>query len=452
MKTIDATDRLPPNNPQAERQILGCMLRDNNAIPEIVGMIRDADFYVNANALIFQGMAELADKGKAVDIVSVAEWLTRKNLMDDVQYVYLAELWDGAPSSGHYRQMTDVVRDYSQRRRLIRASADIGRDAWDLGTDTPEIMGNAEKRILEIADMGSTGESVELRVAMTETLERMDARRGNGDGELSGVPTGFIDLDNLLCGFQKSELVIIGARPSVGKTAFALAIARHAAVDCGLPLLFVSLEQARVELAERLLCAQGRVDSHKLRRGHLNADEHESLLNAHDQLCSTKMHIDDSPMQNMLRISANARRLKQRHDIRMIVVDYLQLVMADNPRANRQEQVADTSRRLKGLARELKIPVVALCQVNRGLEDRTDKRPRLSDLRESGAIEADADTVMLLHRPDASDKFSPSNLTEVIVAKQRNGPIGDVSLLFDKRFMRFENCAFETPAVAGRIS
>jgi replicative DNA helicase len=259
---------------------------------------------------------------------------------------------------------------------------------------------------------------------------------------LSGIATGFVDLDALTAGFQNNELIIIAARPSIGKTAFSLNIARHVAVEEQMPVLFVSLEQSRVEIAERLLAAQARVDSHKLRKGHLSGDDMGKLHVAGDVLRHANLFIDDSPSQGMLRIAANARRLKIRKPgIRLVVIDYLQLIEPENRRDPRQEQVAQISRRLKHLARELEIPVIALAQVNRSSEDRQDHRPRLADLRESGSIEQDADTCLMLHRPGRFDGGQEDNIIEVIVAKQRNGPTGEVTLAWIKNYMRFENYA-----------
>jgi replicative DNA helicase len=262
---------------------------------------------------------------------------------------------------------------------------------------------------------------------------------------ISGLPTGYIDLDDKTAGLQNSELIIIAARPSVGKTAFALNLVRHIAVEEAQPVFFVSLEQSRIELAERLLCCQARVDSHKLRKGHLSADDIQKLSEAGEVLRPAKLWIDDSPGQGMLRIAANARRLKLRHKIGLVVIDYLQLIEPDNRRDSRQEQVANISRRLKFLARELQIPVVALAQVNRSSEDRQDHRPRLADLRESGSIEQDADTVMLLHRPEMYEPGQHEGTVEVLIAKQRNGPTGEITLTYIKQFMRFENFAVAEP-------
>ena len=447
------TDRLPPHNRDAERSLLGSMLRDNNIIAEAVNLVRAENFYVYGHQKIYEAITKLNDDdGKPADIVTVAEYLMQAKLIDEVGgMAYLVELNDAAPSAAHYRQYADIVRQKAIVRNLIHACTEMQSEAYDQTQPPNELLDSAERRILEIAEMGITGDTISLHDALQEAYHRLDARKKRGEHEFSGIPTGYIDLDNLTAGFQNSELIVLAARPSVGKTAFALNIARHVAVEENLPVLFVSLEQARVELAERLLCCQARVDSHKLRRGHLSQEDSDRIFEAGDVLSRAKLFIDDTPGQNMLRINANARRLKKRHDIRLVVIDYLQLIDPDDRRDSRQEQVAGISRRLKFLARELKIPVMALAQVNRSSEDRTDHRPRLSDLRESGAIEQDADTVMMLHRPDYHEPGQNEGMVEVIIAKQRNGPTGDVSLMYVKQFMRFENFAVEHSSSFGGL-
>jgi replicative DNA helicase len=292
--------------------------------------------------------------------------------------------------------------------------------------------------------MGITGQTSTLEEALRLAYDRIDARHERGEYSISGLPTGFVDLDEKTAGLQNSELVIVAARPSVGKTAFAVNIVRHIAVEDNKPVFFVSLEQSRIELAERLLCCQSRVDSHKLRT-HLNSDDMQKLIDAGGLLRNAKLFIDDTPGQGMLRIAANARRLKLRHHIKAVFVDYLQLIEPDNRRDSRQEQVALISRRLKHLARELQIPVVALAQLNRSSEDRQGNKPRLADLRESGSIEQDADTVVLLHRPELYEPGQHEGTVELIIAKQRNGPTGEITLTYLKQFMRFENFAVESP-------
>lgn len=441
----NGSERLPPFNREAERSLLGSMLRDNNVIPDIVQLTRPDHFYVFAHQKIFEGIATLAvEEGKPADIITLSNWLREKKYLDDAGGdPYIVELWDAAPSAANARYYAEIIRQKAIVRHLIHACNDLQREAYDQALPPNELLDSAERRILEIAEMGVTGDTKTLQEAIAEAYVRLDQRKQRGDHELSGIPSGFLDLDNLTAGLQNSELVIVAARPSVGKTAFALGLLRHIVVEERMPALFVSLEQARIELAERLLCCQARVDSHRLRRGYLNEDEMNRLLDAGSLLSEAKLFIDDTPGQNMLRIAANARRLKLRHDIRIVVIDYLQLIDPDNRRDSRQEQVAAISRRLKFLARELNVPVVALAQVNRSSEDRQDHRPRLSDLRESGAIEQDADTVMMLHRPDYHEPGQQEGVVEVIVAKQRNGPTGEVTLLYVKQFMRFENFAVD---------
>jgi replicative DNA helicase len=429
------------------------MLRDNRVIADVIQTLRTEDFYVFAHQKIFEAMAEIhVVRGKPADAVTLADYLEEKQLIPDVGgHAYLVELWDAAPSAANAVYYGEIVRQKAIVRNLIHACNDLERDAYDLVMPPSELLDTAERRILEIAEMGVTGSTTTLQQALNEAYDRIDARKGKDHAAISGVPTGFIDLDNLTAGFQNSELIVIAARPSVGKTAFALNILRHVAVEESIPAFFVSLEQARIELAERLLCCQARVDSHRLRQGHLSSEDMDRLIAGGEVLRQAHIFIDDTPGQSMLRIAANARRLKLKHNIRLVVIDYMQLIDPDNRRDSRQEQVASISRRLKFLARELKIPVIALAQVNRSSEDRQDHRPRLSDLRESGAIEQDADTVFLLHRPEYHEPGQREGMVEVIVGKQRNGPTGEVSLVYIKQFMRFENFAVDHSTTYGGL-
>jgi replicative DNA helicase len=439
-------ERLPPFNRDAERSTLGSMLRDNAVVGDVVQVVREQSFYTDAHQKIFRGITALYDKGHPVDLVTLADWLKEQKYLEDVGgYAYLAELWDAAPTAANAEYYARIVRDKGVVRNLIHASTEILRDAYDQGQAADDLLEGAERKILDIAQMGVTGQTITLRDALQEAYDRIDQRSGREHTEVSGLPTGFLDLDALTAGLQNSELIIIAARPSVGKTSLALNLVRHLIVEAAQPVFFVSLEQSRIELAERLLCCQARVDSHKLRKGHLGGEEMQKLIEAGELLRQGRLFIDDTAGQGMLRIAANARRLKLRHGIKLVVVDYLQLIEPDNRRDSRQEQVANISRRLKFLAKELVIPVVALAQVNRGSEDRQDHRPRLSDLRESGAIEQDADTVMLLHRPEMHEPGQHEGVVEVIVGKQRNGPTGEITLTYLKQFMRFENFAVESP-------
>ena len=435
-------DRVPPQSREAERCVIGSMLRDNGVIPDVIQIIRAENFYFDAHQKIYRAITHLYDQGQPVDLVIVAEYLNGQKQLEDVgRAAYLAELWDAAPTAANAEYYARIVREKGITRQLIHSSTEILRDAYDQAEPADELLAKAERQILEIAELGTTGITVDLHQALDEAYARIDARTQKSFNAVSGVPTGYVDLDEKTAGLQQNELVILAARPSVGKTAFSLNIVRHIVVEERLPVFFVSLEQSRIELAERLLCCQARVDSHKLRKGHLGSDEMDKLVHAGEVLRPAKLYIDDTPAQGMLRIAANARRLHRRHDVRLVVIDYLQLIEPENRRDPRQEQVAQTSRRLKFLARELKIPVMALAQVNRAAEDRQDHRPRLADLRESGSIEQDADTVLILHRPGRFDGAQEDNVIEVHVAKQRNGPTGEVTLAYIKQFMRFENYA-----------
>ena len=438
-------ERLPPQDREAERSVLGSMLRDNIVIGDVVQILRAEHFYVFAHQKIFEAITTLAvDRGHPADLVTLADFLKEQGLIEDTGgYAYLMELWDAAPSAANAEFYARIVRDKAVIRSLIHACTQIERDSHDQVMPADELLDNAERKILDIAQMGITGQTIRLQDALKEAYDRIDSRTQRDHMSISGLATGYVDLDNLTAGLQNSELVIVAARPSVGKTSLALNIIRHIAVEENQPIFFVSLEQSRIELAERLLCCQARVDSHRLRKGHLDHEEMQKLISAGEILRHAKLFLDDSPGQSMLRIAANARRLRLRHQIKLVVIDYLQLIDPDNRKDSRQEQVANISRRLKFLARELEIPVVALAQVNRSSEDRQDHRPRLADLRESGAIEQDADTVMLLHRPELHEPGQHEGIVEVIVAKQRNGPTGEITLTYIKQFMRFENFAVE---------
>jgi replicative DNA helicase len=439
-------ERLPPQNLDAERSVLGSMLRDNDAISAVVQIVTAQSFYADGHRKIFQAIADLYDKGgQPVDLVILHEELNKRGQIEDVgRGVYLAELWDAAPTAANAEYYARIVRDKAIVRTLIHASTEILRDAYEQSQPAEELLEGAERKILDVAQMGISGQTTTLEQAITETYRRIDDR-ASGKMKAGGLSTGFTDLNELTAGLHDGELVIIAARPSVGKTAFSLGLVRNVIVEEKEPVFFCSLEQSRIELAERLLCAQAKVDSHRLRKGTLGSDDMDRLIDAGGVLRNGKLFIDDSPVQSMLRIAANARRLKLRHDIKLIVIDYLQLIEPDNRRDPRQEQVAQISRRLKALAKELQIPLIALAQVNRSSEDRQDHRPRLADLRESGSIEQDADTVMLLHRPDRYEPGQHEGIIEVIIGKQRNGPTGEITLAYLKQFLRFEDYAAGTP-------
>ena len=431
---------MPPQSKEAEQCVLGSMLRDNPVIGDVLQIIRPDNFYLDAHQKICQAIITLYDRGNPVDLMLLADELNNRKQIEEIGgYSYLGQLWEAAPTAANAEYYARIVRDKAIVRHLIHSSNEVLRDAYDQAMPADELLESAERKVLDIAEMGITGQTFTLAQALTEAYDRIDTRQQNDQTSISGLPTGFIDLDEKTAGLQNSELIIMAARPSHGKTALAMNIARYVAVEDNQPVFVVSLEQSRIELAERLLCCQARVDSHKLRKGHLGSEDMQKLIEAGGTLRNAPLFIDDTPGQGMLRIAANARRLKLREKIKLVVIDYLQLIEPDNRRDNRQEQVANISRRLKFLARELQIPVMALAQVNRSSEDRTDHKPRLADLRESGSIEQDADTVMLLHRPEMYEAGQHEGVLEIHIAKQRNGPTGEISLTFLKQYMRFEN-------------
>lgn len=445
------TDRLPPHNIDAERGVIGGVLRDPDTLPTVQQVLKTDNFYLDAHQKIFQAITDLSNENQPFDLVLIHERLKKNKQLEDVGGVrYLTELWDSVPTGANAEYHAKIVRDTAMVRNLIHAGNEILRDSYDRTQTADELVSQAERKIMDIAKAGMVGETHTLTQTLHEAFTRLDSRIGKDNLAVSGLPTGYVDLDNMTAGLQKSELVIIAARPSVGKTAFALNLVRnvitgHHPSQPPPVVVFFSLEMARIELAERLLCCQSRVDSHKVRKGHINADEIGQLMAAGDVLRKARLYIDDTPSRSMIQIGASCRRLAKKHEkeggLQLVVIDYLQLIEPENRRDPRQEQVAQISRRLKFLAKELNIPVIALAQVNRSSEDRQDHKPRLADLRESGSIEQDADTCMMLHRPGMFDKSDPTaeKILEIIIAKQRNGPTGEITLTYLKQFNRYEN-------------
>jgi len=434
-------DRLPPQNLEAELGVLGAILLDNDVLHEVVPILKVEDFYRDNHQILYRVIRELYDLGKPIDTILLADELRRRDQYDKIGGdETLAEILK-VPHAANAKYHAQIVRQKAVVRELIESANEILRDGYSNNLTSDELLEAAERRIFNIAEEQAIGETVEIRDVVTKAMDRISTR-AESTHALTGVPTGFFELDDMTGGFQGEQLVIVAARPSMGKTAFALNICEQSAVENKTGVLFVSLEMGQLELAERLLCSRSRVDGHKLRTGkHLGTREMAQLGKGYDDLRASPFFIDDTPARNMLQITANARRLKMRQNIGMIVVDYIQLIDSEETRDSRQEQIAKISRRLKTLARELHVPVVALSQLNRAVENREDRRPRMADLRESGAIEQDADLVLLLHRPDYYDPNDQPGLAEVIVAKNRNGATGSVKLTFLKNLTRFENLA-----------
>jgi len=439
--------RLPPHNKAAEQQVLGAMLRHNETIPDAVGIVSKEDFCHDAHQKIFQAIIELSDKGVVVDTVLLANRLNEHGQIEDVGgYVYLAELWDCSPTGANVEHHAKLVRGKAILRHTLQASLETARDVQNQTGPPEELLEAAQSRFLALGEKDVGNATSMIQELVDDSCIRLDERceRRRGGGHV-GVQTGFGKLDYLLTGLPDSELIVVAARPGTGKTAFGLNVARHVVLYECLPVLFVSVEQSKGEITDRILCAQGLVDAQRIRRGTINDEECSRFADAADRMRDSKLFVDGKS-RTMTRIAANARRHKFRHGIRLVIVDYLQLIEPENKKEPRQEQVAGISRRLKYLAKDLKIPVMALAQLNRQSENSgKDNRPRLSHLRESGSIEQDADTVLLLHRPggieDEEDLQRPPDdgLTEVVIAKQRNGPTGIVKVRFRKEFQRFES-------------
>lgn len=436
-------DRLPPQNLEAERSVLGSVLLDNDVLHEIVPMLAVADFYRDVHQTIYAAIRDLYDEGKGIDAVTLADELTRRDQFDKVGGdETLTEIVNSVPHAANARYYAGIVREKAIGRQLIDSATEIIRDGYSNQYTAQELLESAERKVFAIAEEQIQGDTLDLKDIITRAMDRIAERASSGGHAVTGVASGLIDLDDITGGFQPGQLVVLAARPSMGKTALALNIAEHAAMHGKVAVLFVSLEMGHMEIAERLLCSRSRVDGYKLRTGKsLGSREIGQLTQAWNELKSAQIFIDDTPARNMLQITAASRRLRLRNQIGLIVVDYIQLVDSEDSRDSRQEQIAKISRRLKTLARELEVPVIALSQLNRAVESREDRRPRMADLRESGAIEQDADIVLLLHRPEYYDANDQPGIAELIVAKNRNGGVGNPKLTFLKNITRFENMA-----------
>ncbi len=441
--TAGVADRLPPQNLEAEQGVLGSILLDNEVLHDIIPILKAEHFYRDSHQIIYRAIRDLYDQARALDSITLEEELRKRDELDRIGGLEtILQIRDSVPHSANARYYAQIVREKAVARELIESANEILRDGYSNTHTAEELLASAERRIFAIAEEQVSGDTSDLKEVMIAAMSRI-IDRAQSKGPVGGVSTGFLDLDAITGGFQGSQLVILAARPSMGKTAFALNICEHVAVEQKLGVLFVSLEMGQLELAERLLCSRSRVDGHKLRTGRgLSHNDMAQLSRGYEELRSGEpLMIDDTPSRNMLQITANARRLKLRQKIGLVVVDYIQLIDSEESRDSRQEQIAKISRRLKTLARELDIPVIALSQLNRAVETREDRRPRMADLRESGAIEQDADLVLLLHRPEYYDPNDQPGLAELIIAKNRNGATDTVKFQFQKNIMKFQNLA-----------
>ena len=439
-------DRQPPCNLDAERAVIGSILLLPDTCDDVALVIKPEDFYDPANEKIYRQILAMHESGKRVDVTLLVEKLKTAGDYEAVGgAAYLAECGASVATAAHGVYYAEILRDKATLRNLIEASTDILRDAYEQSTAPRELLAQAESRVFGILEQKGGVNVASISDVLHEAMDRIDARMQD-DQVLGGVETGLTELDNLLGGMHNSELLILAARPSMGKTALALNMAEHASLSTGVGTLFVSLEMSSLELADRMLCSAARVDGQRLRNGTLSQEERHKLVEKAGQLSQAPLFVDDSPSRTMTEIAATARRLKRKDSLGLILIDYLQLIEPDDSSAPRQEQVARIARRLKGMARELEVPVVCLAQLNRQAEASKDNRPRLSHLRESGAIEQDADVVMFVHREEyyrntEEEKAEVAGQAEIIVSKQRNGPIGDVKATWLHKYTRFTDIA-----------
>jgi len=433
--------RMPPQAVEAELAVLGGMLMASEAVSTAIELLDDTCFYKDAHKKIFLAALALYERLEPIDVLTVSNELQKRNQLEAIGgNYYLAELVERTPSAANIEYHCKIVLDKALLRKLITVSNEIQQDCFDAGQDSIDIIDSAEQKIFSISESHARQDYSHISPIIHKTLEKIE-QYSKSQGKVSGIATGFHKLDDILSGMQNSDLIILAARPSMGKTALALNIARNAAAD-GVPVAIFSLEMADYQLVMRMLCSEARIDSHRVRLGRLTEKEWERLGRYVGQLANYPLYIDDTPGISILELRSKARRLKAEHNIGLIVVDYLQLLRSSTRVESRQIEIAMISQALKNLAKELDVPVLSLSQLSRAVESRGDGKPVLSDLRESGAIEQDADVVMFINRPAAYGReVEPElqNKAEVIVAKQRNGPTGEVDLVFVSEYVQFAN-------------
>jgi replicative DNA helicase len=433
-------DRVPPQNVEAEQAVLGAILLHSEALITTMERLSSDDFYRPTHQRIYEAMTELSEEDEPVDLVTLTAKLQNKQQLEDIGGVtYLSELANAVPTAANVDHYAAIVEEKSMLRRLIRAATQIVSNGYVSSDDVGDLLSEAEARIFEISQRRSSSGFIPIRDVLMDVFERVEFLYSHKGGS-TGIPSGFVDLDKMTSGFQRSDLIIVAARPSVGKTAFALNIAQNVGVRAKETVAIFSLEMGAGQLVQRMICAEANVDATRMRTGYLEGDDWEKLTMAIGALSEANIYIDDSPSITVAEIRAKCRRLKQEKGLGMILIDYLQLIHGRGKGDNRQQEVSEISRTLKQIARELNVPVIALSQLSRGVEQRQDKRPMMSDLRESGSIEQDADIVAFLYRDDYYDKESEKkNIIEIILAKQRNGPVGTVELAFLKNYNKFVN-------------
>lgn len=439
MPTID---RLPPQNIDAEQAVLGAMLIKKEAIAEVSQLLRPEDFYRDAHKIIYEAMLTLFNRNEPADIVTVTNYLNNESKLDKVGGIaFVTALANVVPTAANVIYHANIVREKADLRHLINTATDIAGMAYEAADDVADVIDKSEKMIMEVANRQNVSAFTPMKDIVIETFDKINLLY-ESKGGLTGIPSGFRDLDALTSGLQASDLILVAARPSMGKTAFTLNIAANVALKSKKTVAFFSLEMSKQQLVQRMLCSEGGIDSQKLKNGDLSNEDWDKLVRTADRVSSAPLYIDDTAGITVMELRSKARRLKAEHGLDLIIIDYLQLMQGRGRGGsdNRQQEISEISRSLKAVARELNVPVIALSQLSRSVESRQIKRPMLSDLRESGSLEQDADIVMFLYREDYYDpETTNKNITEVIVAKHRNGPVDTIRMFFTKQFTRFND-------------
>ena len=439
MPTID---RLPPQNIDAEQAVLGAMLIKKEAIAEVSQLLRPEDFYRDAHKIIYEAMLTLFNRNEPADIVTVTNYLNNESQLDKVGGIaFVTALANVVPTAANVIYHANIVREKADLRHLINTATDIAGMAYEAADDVADVIDKSEKMIMEVANRQNVSAFTPMKDIVIETFDKINLLY-ESKGGLTGIPSGFRDLDALTSGLQASDLILVAARPSMGKTAFTLNIAANVALKSKKTVAFFSLEMSKQQLVQRMLCSEGGIDSQKLKNGDLSNEDWDKLVRTADRVSSAPLYIDDTAGITVMELRSKARRLKAEQGLDLIIIDYLQLMQGRGRGGsdNRQQEISEISRSLKAVARELNVPVIALSQLSRSVESRQIKRPMLSDLRESGSLEQDADIVMFLYREDYYDpETTNKNITEVIVAKHRNGPVDTIRMFFTKQFTRFND-------------
>ena len=437
-----AESRTPPQDMAAEQSVLGGMMLSKDAIADVVEIVRGPDFYRPAHEIIYDAVVDLYGRGEPADVVTISDHLTKRQELQRIGGpAYLHNLAQSVPTAANASFYAEIVRERAILRRLVEAGTKIVQLGHGADGEVDAIVNEAQSEIYNVAENRQSADYVSLGEVLVPTIDEIETNASH-DGGLTGIPTGFRELDELTHGFSGGQMIIVAARPAMGKSTLALDFARSAAVTNGMTAAFFSLEMGRNEIAMRLLSAEARIQFQDLRKGDIRDEDWDKMSLAVDRLNEVPLFIDDSPNMSLMEIRAKCRRLKQRNNLKLIVLDYLQLLSSGKRVESRQQEVSEFSRTLKLLAKELDVPIIALSQLNRGSEQRTDKRPQVSDLRESGSIEQDADMVLLLHRDEVYDKESPrAGEADIIVAKNRAGPTRDIVVAFQGHYARFQDMA-----------